>query len=63
MLSAGGYVKPDDRASRLEKETGLLTGSSIAYENNVFIDSPSKKNIAFTEVADGTMTISGKVPG
>lgn len=63
VLSAGGYVKPDDRASRLEKETGLLTGSSIAYENNVFIDSPSKKNIAFTEVADGTMTISGKVPG
>ncbi len=40
----------------------MLTGSSVVYEDNRFIELPSKKNIFFTEEADGEMLIAGKVP-
>ncbi len=63
VLALKGYKKPDEKINSIEKETGILTGASIIYENNIFIDTPSKKNIVFTEVADGTITISGRVPG
>ena len=63
VLALKWYKKPDEKINMLEKENGILTGSSIVYENNAFIDTPSKKNIDFTEVADGTITISGRVPG
>lgn len=63
VLAEKWYTKPSDRLSLLDRETGILTGSSIVYGDNNFIDLPSKKNIFFTEVADGSIILGGKVPG
>jgi hypothetical protein len=40
----------------------MLTGVALEFPNNVYIDTPSKKNTIFSEVADGTITIAGNVP-
>jgi len=52
----------DERLALLEKDTGMLTGVTVDFPNNVYIDSPSKKNTYFSEAADGTITIAGNVP-
>ncbi len=57
-----GYTKVDESLAILEKETGMLTGSSIDYGNSVYIDTPSKKRVIWSEVAEGEITISGNVP-
>ena len=62
ILRNRGYIKPNEKLSTLDKENGILTWSSIVYQDNAFVDLPTKKNTYFTEVADGTILISGKVP-
>lgn len=61
-MREAGYAKVDETLAVLEKENGMLTGSSIDYGNNVYIDTPSKKRIVWSEVAEGEVTISGNVP-
>ena len=62
VLRAKGYIKPDERQSMLEKDTGMLTGSSVVYASTRFIDLPGRKDTYFIEEADGTFLIPGKVP-
>jgi hypothetical protein len=62
ILKEAGYQKVDERLALLEKDNGMLTGITIEFPNNVYIDTPTKKNTHFSEVADGTITIAGNVP-
>ena len=61
-MRALGYTKPDEQIILLNQDTGMLTGSSINYENTSFFTAPSTKKIHFTEVAAGSILLSGKVP-
>ena len=56
------YKKVDDRLSTLEKENGMLTGSSVDYGSNLYFDTPSKSKIIFSEVAEGIISLAGNVP-
>ncbi len=56
------YKKIDEMIALLDKENGMLTGSSIKYGSNNFVDTPSRASIIYSEVADGNMLISWKVP-
>lgn len=62
VMRSIGYTKPDEKLALLEKDTGVLTGSSVTYEDNKYVEVPSKKKVNFSEVADGTILISGRVP-
>lgn len=62
ILKEKWYTKIDAKIASLDKETGILTGSSVNYGENTWIDAPTKKKIWFTEVADGILTIAGKAP-
>jgi ABC-type transport system substrate-binding protein len=62
VLKEAWYQKVDERLALLEKNNGMLTGVALEFSNNVYIDTPSKKNTIFSEVADGTITIAGNVP-
>lgn len=62
VLKDKWYKKIDERLAILDKETGILTWSSVTYGSNNFIDTPSRSSIIFSEVADGNMLISGRVP-
>jgi hypothetical protein len=57
-----GYTKPDEQLTLLDRETGVLTRASIVYPDNKYIELPSKKSIIYSEVADGNILISGRVP-
>lgn len=56
------YQKVDERMAILEKDNGMLTGVTLDFPNNIYIDTPSKKSTIFSEVADGAITIGGNVP-
>lgn len=62
VMRSIGYTKPDEKLALLEKDTGVLTGSSVTYEDNKYTELPSKKKVNFSEAADGTILISGRVP-
>lgn len=62
ILREKWYTKVDEKLSLLEKENGMLTGSSIDYGNTTWIDNPSKKKIFFNEWAEWILAISGKTP-
>lgn len=57
-----GYTKPDQGIAELNRETWLLTGSSIDYGNTRHFSAPTKKQIHFSEAAAGFITLSGDVP-
>ncbi len=61
-LKESGYRKVEERLALLEKDNGMLTGVTIDFPNNVYIDTPSKKNTYFSEAADGSITLAGNVP-
>jgi hypothetical protein len=52
ILKESGYRKVEDRLGMLDTETGMLTGSSVEYGNNIYFDTPTKKKIHFSEVAE-----------
>lgn len=62
VLKEAWYQKVDERLALLEKDNGMLTGITVEFPNNIYIDTPTKKNTHFSEVADGTITIAGNVP-
>ncbi len=62
ILGEKGYAKIDTKVSALEQQTGMLTGSSVDYGDNTWVDTPSKKKIFFSQIAEWAFNISGKVP-
>lgn len=66
LMKEVGYMKVNERLGVLDADTGgvitTISTGSITIPNNTFIHTPTKKSIYFSEVADGTITISGNVP-
>ncbi len=62
IMREKGYMKPIERISLLEKTPIVLTGSSVDYGKNSYFISPTKQKILFTEVADGSLLLTGNVP-
>ena len=57
VLKEAGYQKVDERLALLEKDNGMLTGVTVEFPNNIYIDTPTKKNTLFSEAADGSITL------
>lgn len=62
IMKDSGYRKVDDRLTALEKETGILTGATVDYGNNIYFDTPAKSKVIWSEVAEGEITLAGNVP-
>ena len=62
IMKDSGYRKVDDRLTALEKQTGILTGATVDYGNNIYFDTPAKSKVIWSEVAEGEITLAGNVP-
>jgi hypothetical protein len=62
ILRESGYKKTDERLSVLEWATGMITGSTIVFGNNIYFDTPSKEKTIFSEIAKWEITLGWNVP-
>lgn len=62
IMREKGYMKPAEKISLLEKIPIVLTGASVDYGTLNYFTTPTKQKVLFTEVADGTLLLTGNVP-
>ena len=62
IMRERGYMKVSERIGILDTTNIVLTGASVEYGNTKYFTLPGKQKIIFSEVADGSILLTGNVP-